>query len=96
MPDRRRLSTARGLLEKSIALDATNAAAHFELALALERLGMLPQAAAEFERARALDGSDPAVHYRLARVYDRLGKTDDAARERELHRKLVKAQDSAR
>ena len=89
-------STPRGLLEKSIALDASNAAAHFELALALERLKMLPQAAAEFERARALDGSDPAVHYRLARIYDRLGKTDDAARERELHRKLVKAQDSAR
>lgn len=89
-------ATARSLLEKSIALDATNAAAHFELGLALERLRMLPQAAAEFERARALDASDPAVHYRLARVYDRLGKTDDAARERELHRKLVQAQDSAR
>jgi tetratricopeptide (TPR) repeat protein len=89
-------ATARSLLEKSIALDSSNAAAHFELALALEGLRMLPQAASEFERARALDASDPAVHYRLARVYDRLGKTDDAARERELHRKLVQAQDSAR
>jgi tetratricopeptide (TPR) repeat protein len=83
---------ARRLLEKALSIDDHDAATHFELGNALERLQSYPEAAHEFERAAGLAPNDPAVHYRLSRVYDRLGRPDAARVEREKHAALEKTQ----
>jgi tetratricopeptide (TPR) repeat protein len=90
-PDR-----ALALLERSIALDGANPAAHFELGNLLDRLNRYADAAREFARAAELNPNDAATHYRLARDYDRLGRAEDAAKQRELHRQLVSAQEQSR
>jgi tetratricopeptide (TPR) repeat protein len=82
------------LLDKALALDATDASAHFEKGTALDRLKRFADAAAEFEKAAALAPGDPAAHYRLARDYERLGRHDAARAEREKHARLVKARDT--
>ena len=84
------------LIEKSIAMNAGDASAHFEMGTVLDRLQRFADAAAEFERAAALAPSDPAAHYRLARDYDRIGKHEAAQAERARHAQLVKAQDTKR
>jgi tetratricopeptide (TPR) repeat protein len=84
------------LLEKSIAIDAKDASAHFEMGTVLDRLNRFPDAAAEFARAVELAPSDAAAHYRLARDYDRIGKHEAAQAEREKHAQLVKAQEGVR
>jgi tetratricopeptide (TPR) repeat protein len=88
--------TALRLIEKSIALNGTDASAHFERGTLLDRLQRFGEAAAEFERAAELAPSDPATHYRLARDYDRIGKHEAAETEREKHAQLVKAQEAIR
>ncbi|HXR10418.1 MAG TPA: tetratricopeptide repeat protein, partial [Candidatus Acidoferrales bacterium] len=84
------------LLEKSIAMNAGDASAHFEMGTVLDRLQRFADAAAEFERAAELAPSDAAAHYRLARDYDRIGKHEAAQAEREKHAQLVKAQEAIR
>ena len=88
--------TALRLIEKSIALNATDASAHFERGTVLDRLQRFREATAEFERAAELAPSDPANHYRLARDYERIGKHAAAETEREKHAQLVKAQEAIR
>ncbi|SPE41039.1 Tetratricopeptide TPR_2 repeat protein [Candidatus Sulfopaludibacter sp. SbA3] len=84
------------LLEKSIAIDAGDASAHFEMGTVLDRLQRFADAAAEFARASELAPSDASAHYRLARDYDRIGKHAAAQAEREKHAQLVKAQEAIR
>lgn len=88
--------TALLLLEKSLAINPRDAAAHFEKGTVLDRLQRFADAALEFERAVALAPSDAAAHYRLARDYDRTGRHESAEAEREKHAQLVKAQESVR
>ncbi|MDE3197547.1 MAG: tetratricopeptide repeat protein [Acidobacteriota bacterium] len=88
--------TALRLIDKSLALNADNAAVHFEKGAVLDRLMRFADAVPEFERAAAMTPSDPAPHYRLARDYDRIRKPELAAAEREKHAQLVKAQDAVR
>ena len=88
--------TARKLLEKAIAIDRRDASAHFELGVALERLGRAKEALDAFQKAAALAPNDSAAHYRLSRLYDRLGDREAARREREIHAKLVEAEEAAR
>jgi tetratricopeptide (TPR) repeat protein len=80
---------AASLLQRSIALDAHDWQAHYELAVLLEREHKYEDAESEFHLAIQLDPNQPMPHYHLARVYDRLGQPDRAAAERELHRKLT-------
>jgi tetratricopeptide (TPR) repeat protein len=87
---------ALNLLEKSIALNSGDAAAHFEMGTVLDRLARFADAAAEFEKASQLAPADAAAHYRLARDYDRIGKHEAAQAEREKHAQLVKAQEVIR
>lgn len=87
--------TARRLLEKAIALNDSDAAAHTELGALLDRQQQFAAAAAQFEKAAALAPSDPATHYRLSRLYERLNKPQAAAAERERHRALVAGQNVA-
>jgi tetratricopeptide (TPR) repeat protein len=88
--------TSLRLLEKSIAINAADASAQFELGTVLDRLQRFAEAVAAFERAVKLAPTDPAAHYRLARDYDRTGKHEAAQAEREKHAELVKAQESIR
>jgi tetratricopeptide (TPR) repeat protein len=88
--------TALRLLEKSIAINAGDASAHFEMGTLLDRLQRFAEAAAEFERAVELASSDPAAHYRLARDYDRIGRHEAAQAEREKHARLINAQEAIR
>ncbi len=88
--------TALRLIEKSIAMNAGDASAHFEMGTVLDRLQRFADAAAEFERAAKLAPADPAAHYRLARDYDRIGKHEAAQAEREKHAQLIKAQEVIR
>jgi tetratricopeptide (TPR) repeat protein len=87
---------ALGLIEKSIALDAGNAAAYFEKGTVLDRMERFADASAAYERAAQLAPGDAATHYRLARDYERMGKPEEAARERERHAELVKEQGGRR
>jgi tetratricopeptide (TPR) repeat protein len=86
--------TARKLLEKALAINELDPAAHFELGAVFDRTHRYPDAAREFERAAELAPNDAATHYRLSRIYDRLGKPDAAQLERERHAKLEKAERS--
>jgi tetratricopeptide (TPR) repeat protein len=88
--------TALRLIEKSIAIQAGDASAHFERGTVLDRLQRFAEAAAEFERAAELAPQDAATHYRLARDYDRIGKHEAAQAEREKHAELVKRQEPVR
>jgi tetratricopeptide (TPR) repeat protein len=88
--------TALRLLERSIAIDRTDPAAHFELGTVFDRLERYSEAAAAFARAADLAPSDAAVHYRLARDYDRIGKHEAAQAEREKHARLIQAQEVVR
>jgi tetratricopeptide (TPR) repeat protein len=88
--------TALRLLEKSIAMNARDASAHFEMGTVLDRFERFTDAAAEFARAAALAPLDPAAHYRLARDYDRIGKHEAAEAERVKHALLLKAQEAIR
>jgi tetratricopeptide (TPR) repeat protein len=88
--------TALPLLEKSIAINAGDASAHFEMGTVLDRLQRFAEAAVEFARAAELAPQDPAAHYRLARDYDRIGKHEAAQAEREKHAQLVKSQEAIR
>jgi tetratricopeptide (TPR) repeat protein len=84
------------LLEKSMAINAGDAAAHFEMGTVLDRLQRFADAAGQFQRAAELAPSDAAAHYRLARDYDRIGKHEAAQAEREKHAQLIKAQEVIR
>jgi len=86
----------RALLEKALAIDERNAAAHFELGAMYDRTRRYEEAARELQRAAELAPGDPATHYRLSRVYDRLGKPEAAQAERDLHAKLESAQRDAK
>jgi Flp pilus assembly protein TadD len=77
------------LLRKSIALDASDWQAHYELGMLLESKHDYVTAAKELERSIELDPKQPMPHYHLARVYDRLGQPDRAQAERELHERLT-------
>jgi len=88
--------TSLRLIEKSIGLNADDAAAHFEMGTVLDRVQRFAEAAAEFEKAAELAPSDAAAHYRLARDYDRIGKPEAARAEREKHARLVAAQEVIR
>lgn len=88
--------TALRLLEKSIALNGRDAAAHFEMGTVLDRLQKYADAASAFEKAAELAPSDAAAHYRLARDYERIGKHEAAQAEREKHAQLIKAQEAIR
>ena len=78
----RALAGARGAVE----VDPNNAAAHFSVAVVLERLGRHVEAGPEVDRAFALDadpaGSEP--YHTAARVYVALRRDEDAARVAEL------------
>jgi tetratricopeptide (TPR) repeat protein len=88
--------TVLRLLEKSIAMNADDASAHFEMGAVLDRLQRFADAAGQFQRAVELAPSDAAAHYRLARDYDRIGQHDAAQAEREKHAQLIKAQEVIR
>jgi Flp pilus assembly protein TadD len=80
---------AEGLLRKSIALDAEDWEAHYELGVLLASERRYPEAAAELERSIESNPKQPMPHYHLARVYDRLGEPERAQAERELHERLT-------
>jgi tetratricopeptide (TPR) repeat protein len=84
------------LIEKSIAINGTDASGHFEAGTVLDRLQRFEEAAAAFERAAQLAPSDAATHYRLARDYDRIGKHEAAQAEREKHARLMQTQEAIR
>jgi tetratricopeptide (TPR) repeat protein len=88
--------TSLRLLQKSMAMNAGDASAHFEMGTVLDRLQRFADAVAEFQRAVELAPSDAAAHYRLARDYDRIGKHEAAQAEREKHAQLIKAQEVIR
>jgi tetratricopeptide (TPR) repeat protein len=89
-------AAAQKLLEKALAIEERDAAAHFELGAIHDRMRRYEAAAREFERAAELAPADPSIHYRLSRVYDRLGKREAAEAARARHATLVKAQEVAK
>jgi Flp pilus assembly protein TadD len=80
---------AEGLLRKSIARDAKDWEAHYELGVLLASEHKYADGAAELERSIELDPKQPLPHYHLARVYDRLGQPERAQAERQLHEQLT-------
>lgn len=82
-------SRAEPLLRRSIALDANDWEAHYQLGVLLEDAHHYPDAATELQRAVELNKSEAAPHYQLARVYDRMGNTAGAAAERAIHKQLT-------
>jgi Flp pilus assembly protein TadD len=83
---------AESLLRESIALDASNWEAHYELGVLLAAKRNYRDASTELSRASELDPKQPMPHYHLARVYDRLGEAERAKTEREMHQALVSPQ----
>jgi Flp pilus assembly protein TadD len=83
---------AESLLRRSIALDASNWEAHYELGVLLAAKRNYREAAVELSRASELDAKQPMPHYHLGRVYDRLGEAERAKAEREMHQALVSPQ----
>ena len=73
--------------EKALALDASNAMAHFWRARILQQQGQLAAAAAEAERARDLAPENPGPRSLLIRLYQKLGRPADATREADWQRR---------
>jgi Flp pilus assembly protein TadD len=82
---------AESLLRRSIAINATDWEAHYELGVLLENRHDYATAARELQRAIELDAKQPMPHYHLARVYDRLGEPERANAERAAHERLTVA-----
>lgn len=80
---------AEALLRHSIALDANDWEAHYELGALLENMHDYAGAASELKRSIELRPQEPLPHYHLARVYDRLGESAQAAAERLKHQRLT-------
>jgi tetratricopeptide (TPR) repeat protein len=80
---------AEALLRRSIALNANDWEAHYELGVLLAKQHRYQQSAAELTRSIELDPKQPMPHYHLARVYDRLGQPERAKAEREAHERLT-------
>jgi Flp pilus assembly protein TadD len=83
---------AEALLRQSLALDALDWEAHYELGVLLAARRNYREAAVELARASELDSKQPMPHYHLARVYERLGDAERAKTEREMHQALVSPQ----
>jgi Flp pilus assembly protein TadD len=83
---------AEALLRQSLALDAHDWEAHYELGVLLAARRNYREAAVELVRASELDPKQPMPHYHLARVYERLGEAERAKTEREMHQALVSPQ----
>ena len=83
---------AEALLRQSLALDAHDWEAHYELGVLLAARRNYSEAAAELAQASELDSKQPMPHYHLAQVYERLGEAERAKTERELHQALVSPQ----
>ncbi|MCE9636249.1 MAG: tetratricopeptide repeat protein [Planctomycetes bacterium] len=66
------------LLQKADACDPGNPQTAYFLGAALEDLGQLPAATAQFEKARARFPGDRTIHQRMGRIAWREGRTDDA------------------
>lgn len=82
---------AESLLRRSIALDAKDWEAHFELGVWLEGKRRWAEAGDELRKSIALDPKQAMPHYHLARVYDRLGDSAQAEAEGKLHEQLTAA-----
>ncbi len=85
----RRNPRAEALLRESIALDANDWEAHYELGVLLEEQHDYQAAAAELTHSTELDPKQAMPHYHLARVYDRLGDSERAKAERQIHERLA-------
>jgi len=81
-------AAARALLEKSIALDPRDAAAHSALGNALAQLHDKPGAARELESGLALGDESPDNEYALAQVLRSLGQPEAAARHLQTYQRL--------
>ena len=89
-----RSDRAQALLQKSIALDANDWEAHYQLGTVLADRRDWKAAAAELNRSVELNPKQPLPHYHLARVYDRLGQGERAEAERKIHGELTANQKS--
>jgi len=83
-------SRAKGLLDKALALDASQADAHFELGKLLINQGKASEAAHHLETATRLDPANRSAHFALANAYRILGRNADQAKELERYRELEK------
>ena len=81
---------ARGLIEKALALDASQADAHHELGKLLLTADKASEALPHLERAAQLDPANRAVRLTLANAYRALGRRSDQARQLERYRELGK------
>jgi protein O-GlcNAc transferase len=76
----RKLSEARELAQKSMAIDRGDGAAAAIAAMALHRMGKSAEAAAELEEAAKTNPRNYRIWLRLARVYKDLGQEEAARR----------------
>jgi tetratricopeptide (TPR) repeat protein len=82
---------ARDHLQQAVALDPYFYNSHYNLGLALAKLGDLQEAREQFEKAIALGANEPEVHFQLAKALGMLGKTEEAQRELKLYREVAEA-----
>jgi len=82
------LTQIETLLKKSIALDASLAEAHLQLANLYSDQKKYSEAVPEYLKARALNPDLADVHYRLAQAYVRLGEKDKAQEEFKVYQEL--------
>jgi Flp pilus assembly protein TadD len=87
-------TSARGLMERSIALNPKYDHSHADLGSVLASLGDMESAKTNLIRAIDLGDTEPEVHYNLARVLMRLGNKAQAQEQLEKYRKLKDAESS--
>src|SRR5208283_5281889 len=61
----------------------------FQMGMAQEELGQVPDAIRDFENVVRAVPDHPSAHYQLSLLYKRAGRTDDAARELAVHQQLL-------
>jgi tetratricopeptide (TPR) repeat protein len=83
----------KALLKKSVALDDSDAEAHFQLGNLAMKANNYEEAIKELQTAAKLDPELSKAHVVLARVYRRAGRPEDAERETELYQKLKASED---
>jgi len=73
-----RLDEAETRFREAVRIDASFAAAHYQLGVVLEKKGKTGEARDELEAAARLDAGSPETQYALARLYRRTGDTAKA------------------
>jgi tetratricopeptide (TPR) repeat protein len=81
---------AEALYRRALEADRRDAIAAFNLGVALEDLGRLPEALAAYEQSLEIEPDNPDAHYNAASVCEQIGRPAAALAHLKSYRQLIR------